>query len=156
MSVLLVYAGLVLATIVATAAGVRTFLEVVAKDIAVAKTAGDPAGIGAALEPAVQDLQGATIWLAQHAASDPDNAGAGAYAYMDLMGLVSLGWMWLKMARAASDAIASGDGKEGRDFYDAKLTTARFYAQRELPLCRVGGELIDREPRALGGDEDIV
>jgi hypothetical protein len=53
---------------------------------------------------------------------------------MDLMGLVSLGWMWLKMARAASDALASGGGKEGKDFYDAKLTTARFYAQRELPL----------------------
>ena len=66
--------------------------------------------------------------------ADPDNAGAGAYAYMDLMGLVSLGWMWLKMARAASDALASGGGKEGQDFYDAKLTTARFYAQRELPL----------------------
>ncbi|HLO19867.1 MAG TPA: acyl-CoA dehydrogenase C-terminal domain-containing protein [Sphingomicrobium sp.] len=114
--------------------GIRTFLEVVAKDIAAAKDAGDPGGIGTALEPALQDLQGATIWLAQHAPADPDNAGAGAYAYMDLMGLVSLGWMWLKMARAASDALASGGGKEGKDFYDAKLTTARFYAQRELPL----------------------
>ena len=114
--------------------GIRTFLEVVAKDIAAAKAEGDPGGIGAGLEPALQDLQAATIWLAQHAPADPDNAGAGAYAYMDLMGLVGLGWMWLKMARAASDALASGDGKEGRDFYDAKLTTARFYAQRELPL----------------------
>jgi hypothetical protein len=38
------------------------------------------------------------------------------------------------MARAASDAIAAGGGKEGADFYEAKLTTARFYAERELPL----------------------
>ncbi len=38
------------------------------------------------------------------------------------------------MARAASDALAAGGGKEGKDFYEAKLTTARFYAQRELPL----------------------
>ncbi|HSQ98494.1 MAG TPA: acyl-CoA dehydrogenase C-terminal domain-containing protein, partial [Sphingomicrobium sp.] len=71
---------------------------------------------------------------AQHGMANPDDAGAGAYAYMDLMGLVTLGWMWLKMARAASQALAAGGGKEGREFYEAKLTIARFYAQRELPL----------------------
>jgi hypothetical protein len=53
---------------------------------------------------------------------------------MDMMGVVTLGWMWLKMARAASEAIAGGAGSEGRDFYEAKLVTARFYAERELPL----------------------
>jgi len=45
--------------------------------------------------------------------------------------LVALGWMWLKMAAASSAALAAGDSD--RDFHDAKLTTARFYAQRELP-----------------------
>jgi alkylation response protein AidB-like acyl-CoA dehydrogenase len=109
---------------------IRTFFEVVGRDIGEAKRAGDPAGIASALEPALHDLQAATIWLAQHGMADPDNAGAGAYAYMDLMGLVTLGWMWLKMARAASEA----SGAEGADFYGAKLVTARFYAQRELPL----------------------
>jgi hypothetical protein len=63
--------------------------------------------------------------------ADPDNAGAGAYAYMDLMGLVSLGWMWLKMAAASQRALA--EGADDQPFHDAKLTTARFYAQRELP-----------------------
>jgi alkylation response protein AidB-like acyl-CoA dehydrogenase len=114
--------------------GVRTFFELVGRDIADAKAAGDAAGLAAALEPALQDLQAATMWLAQNAPANPDNAGAGAYAYMDLMGLVTLGWMWLKMARAATDAIAAGGGKEGPDFYEAKLATARFYAARELPL----------------------
>jgi len=114
--------------------GVRTFFELVGRDIAEAKGAADPAGVAAALEPALQDLQAATMWLAQNAPANPDNAGAGAYAYMDLMGLVTLGWMWLKMARAATDAIAAGGGKEGTAFYEAKLATARFYATRELPL----------------------
>jgi len=112
---------------------IRTFFEVVGKDIAESKAAGDPAGIAAALEPALQDLQAATMWLAQNGMANPDNAGAGAYAYMDLLGLVTLGWMWLKMATAASEGL-NGGGSEGRDFYDAKLMTARFYAQRELPL----------------------
>jgi hypothetical protein len=112
---------------------IRTFFEVVSKDIADAETAGDPAGIAAALRPALQDLQAATMWLAQNGMTNPDNAGAGAYPYMNLMGLVTLGWMWLKMATAANDGLKS-DGAEGRDFYGAKLMTARFYAQRELPL----------------------
>jgi alkylation response protein AidB-like acyl-CoA dehydrogenase len=112
---------------------VRTFFEAVSKDVADAKAAGDPARIAASLEPALADLQAATMWLAQNGMANPNNAGAGAYAYMDLMGLVSLGWMWLKMA-AAADAALKGDAKEGKDFYEAKIVTARFYAERELPM----------------------
>jgi alkylation response protein AidB-like acyl-CoA dehydrogenase len=111
---------------------VRAFFELVGREIADAKAAGDPARVAAALEPALQDLQAATMWLAQNGVADPDNAGAGAYAYMDLMGLVALGWMWLKMAAAAQRAL---DGRAGDTaFHEAKLVTARFYAQRELPL----------------------
>jgi alkylation response protein AidB-like acyl-CoA dehydrogenase len=113
---------------------IRTFFELVGKDIADAKTAGNPAGIAAALEPALNDLQAATVWLAQNGPANPDNAGAGAYAYMDLMGLVSFGWMWLKMSRAAARALGGGASKESSAFYEAKLAMARFYAQRELPL----------------------
>jgi alkylation response protein AidB-like acyl-CoA dehydrogenase len=111
---------------------VRSFFEIVARDIGEAKQGSDPAGVAAALEPALQDLQASTIWLAQHGMADPDNAGAGAYAYMDLMGLVSLGWMWLRMAAASRAALKDGSGDAA--FHDAKLATARFYAERELPL----------------------
>jgi alkylation response protein AidB-like acyl-CoA dehydrogenase len=111
---------------------VRTFFELVGRDIGDAKRAGDPAGVAAALEPALQDLQAATMWLAQNGMADPNNAGAGAYAYMDMMGLVSLGWMWLKMAAASQLALDQGTTDE--PFHDAKLVTASFYAQRELPL----------------------
>ena len=111
---------------------VRAFFEQVGRDIADAKAASDPAGVGAALEPALRDLQSATMWLAQNGMADPDNAGAGAYPYMDLMGLVSLGWMWLKMASAAQRARSEGGGNDA--FYEAKLVLARFYAERELPM----------------------
>ncbi|MFL6730796.1 MAG: acyl-CoA dehydrogenase C-terminal domain-containing protein [Sphingomicrobium sp.] len=111
---------------------VRAFFELVARDIAEARRNGDPAGVAVALESALQDLQSATMWLAQNGMADPDNAGAGAYPYMDLMGVVSLGWMWLKMAAASQRAL--GDEAGDRAFHEAKLTTARFYAQRELPM----------------------
>ena len=112
--------------------GVRAFFELVGGDIADAKSAGDPSGVAAALEPAFKDLQAATMWLAQNGMANPDNAGAGAYAYMDLMGLVSLGWMWIKIAAAAQRALDGG--ADDRAFHENKLTTARFYAERELPL----------------------
>jgi alkylation response protein AidB-like acyl-CoA dehydrogenase len=111
---------------------VRAFFELVGRDIADAKDAGDPAGVAEALAPALQDLQAATMWLAKNGITDPNNAGAGAYAFMDLMGLVSLGWMWLKMAAASQRALT--EGAEDMPFHEAKLVTARFYATRELPL----------------------
>ncbi len=110
---------------------IRAFFELVGREIAEAKSAGDPAGVAAALEPALGDLQSATMWLAQHGMQDPNNAGAGAYSYMELMGLVTLGWMWMKMAAVSSKAL--GDGTEDRQFHEAKLATARFYAERDLP-----------------------
>ena len=56
---------------------IRGFLQLVGSDIADAKQAGDPAGVAAALEPALADVQAATMWLAQNGMADPDNAGAG-------------------------------------------------------------------------------
>ena len=113
--------------------GVRAFFDLVGQDIAEARAAGDPAEVAAPLEAALAELQKATMWLAQNGISDPNNAGAGAYAYMQLMGLVSLGWMWLKMAGAADKLLKAGEGDAS--FYDAKLATARFFAARELVVA---------------------
>jgi hypothetical protein len=113
--------------------GVRAFFELVGRDIAAAKAAGDPAGVAEPLEKALGHLQGATMWLAQNGMADPNNAGAGAYAYMQLMGLVSLGWMWLKMAGVS--ARLSSEAGEDLGFHDAKIATARFFAKRELVVA---------------------
>ena len=110
--------------------GVRALFERIGGDIAEAKAAGDPAGIAEPLEKALQHLQAATMWLAQHGMADPNNAGAGAYAYMQLMGLVGMGWMWLKMA-GASARLKEERGQD-RAFHEAKVVTARFFADREL------------------------
>ncbi len=109
---------------------IRAYFEAVAGDIAEARAAGDPAGIADQLEKALQHLQAATMWMAQNGMADPNNAGAGAYAYMQLMGLVSLGWMWLKMA-GVSVKLKDQSG-EDKGFHEAKLLTASFFADREL------------------------
>jgi hypothetical protein len=85
----------------------------------------------AELSRSVGDLQASTKWLMDNGLANPNQAGAAAYPYMTMMGIVSVGLMWLRIARAAAAAIAGG--AEDRDFYEAKLVTARFFADRVMP-----------------------
>src|SRR4029077_3998107 len=55
----------------------------------------------APLGKALGELQEATMWFAQHGMADPDNAGAGSTDYMQLFGLIALGYMWCLIAEAA-------------------------------------------------------
>ncbi|GJD79296.1 acyl-CoA dehydrogenase C-terminal domain-containing protein [Methylobacterium gregans] len=78
------------------------------------------------LQTALNDLQGATMWFMQNAMAKPDNAGAGATDYMHLLGLVAMGYMWARIAKAA--LAKTGDAR-----MEAKLVTGRFYMERMLP-----------------------
>ncbi len=82
------------------------------------------------LQAAANDLQQATMWLMQNAMGKPENAGAGATDYMHLLGLVALGTMWGRIAKAALARKAEG-GDPAR--WDAKLATGRFFMERTLP-----------------------
>ena len=81
---------------------------------------------------ALGDLQQATMWFLQNALGNPDNAGAGATDYMNLFGLVALGYMWCLIAEAAkAKAGAGGDGATDR--MAQRLATGRFFMERMLP-----------------------
>jgi hypothetical protein len=71
------------------------------------------------------------MWFMQNAMAKPDNAGAGAYDYMHLMGLVAMGYMWARMAKVAHEKKTQGNGVADR--MDAKLLTGRFFMERMLP-----------------------
>jgi acyl-CoA dehydrogenase len=83
------------------------------------------------LKKGLNDLQASTMWFMQNAMAKPDNAGAGSTDYMHLFGLVVLGYMWAKMAKAANDNLASGSGDA--DYYKNKLLTGRFYMEKVMP-----------------------
>ena len=84
------------------------------------------------LGEALVHLQQATVWFMQNALAKPDNAGAGAYDYMHLFGLVALGYMWAQMAKSAQEKLRAGAGG-ANDRLDAKLVTGRFFMERLLP-----------------------
>ncbi|WP_157219775.1 acyl-CoA dehydrogenase C-terminal domain-containing protein [Flavisphingomonas formosensis] len=109
---------------------IRAFFDMVAAEIAEAKQ-GPQADFAARLEKALGELQAATMWLMQNAIAQPDNGGAAAYSYMHLAGIVTLGLMWLRMARTAQVLLDEGEGDPA--FLEAKLVTARFFAERIMP-----------------------
>jgi acyl-CoA dehydrogenase len=79
----------------------------------------------APLQQSLGHLQQATMWFMNNAMAKPDNAGAGAYDYLHLFGLVAMGYMWAKIATAANENKVKGNGVASR--MDAKLLTGRFY-----------------------------
>ncbi|NUB13522.1 acyl-CoA dehydrogenase [Azospirillum brasilense] len=83
------------------------------------------------LAKAFAKLQQATAIIAQKGLKDPEEAGAAATDYLRLFGLVALGWMWLKMVKAATAKLAAGEGNA--IFLEAKIRTARFYMAKLLP-----------------------
>ena len=111
--------------------GIQLFFGVVAAEIATAKTIPELADFAGRLEKATADLQASTMWLMQNGLANPDNAGAASVPYMHLMGIVAVGMMWLRMATAAQRMLAAGEGDAA--FLNAKLLTARFYAERIMP-----------------------
>src|SRR5579871_6454618 len=84
----------------------------------------------APLSTALGHLQQATTWLMQNAMAKPDNAGAAATDYMHLFGLVTLGYMWAKMAKVVHGKIA---GSGATTYLSTKLVTGRFFMERVLP-----------------------
>lgn len=111
--------------------GVQAFFTLVAQEANAAKTNPALAAYATALEKSLGELQGATMWLMQNGMMNPDNAGAGSVAYMHIMGIVATGLMWLRMASAADAALAAGT--DDKQFMEAKLMTARFFAERIMP-----------------------
>ena len=79
------------------------------------------------LKRGLENLQAATMWLAQNGLKNPNDAGAGASDYLRLMGIVMLAWMWARITKLCV-------GKDTR-FHKEKLISARYWMERMVPEC---------------------
>jgi hypothetical protein len=66
-----------------------------------------------------------TMQIGMRAMQNPDEVGAAAVDYMYFSGYVTLAYLWARMALVAQEKLA--EGSTDVDFYNAKVTTARFY-----------------------------
>ena len=74
-------------------------------------------------------LQLASVHIAQIGMKAPNEAAAAAGEYLRLFGLVTLGYLWARMAEVAMTHDQEAEG----GFYAAKVATAEHYMQRILP-----------------------
>lgn len=88
----------------------------------------DLAAIHHNLHAAAQSLAQATDWMLS--AADPRAVMAVSVDYMMLTGYVCGGWQMGRAALAAQRNLAAG---QDPSFHEAKLITARFYAEHILP-----------------------
>jgi len=71
------------------------------------------------------------MWLMQNAIENPDQAGATAHYYLNLMALVAMGYSWGNMALTAHKMLVAGEGNQA--FLEDKIKTADFFFNHLLP-----------------------
>ncbi len=109
----------------------------------------DAQAVAIALKEGIDALSAAGDYIVAQYASKVREVAAGAVPFLQLMGIVSGGWMMARAARvslqkvgeeaassgggpAAGGGVATASGAETASFYAAKLKTARFYAEHVL------------------------
>ena len=78
-----------------------------------------------------QRLEKATNWLLGKAQDEPAVVYLAAFDYLMLAGTVIGAWQMGRAAEIAHRKLAAAEGDTG--FYEAKIITARFYAEEILP-----------------------
>jgi alkylation response protein AidB-like acyl-CoA dehydrogenase len=129
-------------------AAARAYIEAMGREAAdlAGANRSDLAAIGTALGKGVEALAQASRWMLETMATNPNRAAAGAVPYLYAFGIVAGGSL---LGRAASAAARGLEAKGDNAFLDAKIRTARFFAECELPQARAlakaatsGGETI--------------
>ena len=115
----------------------RAFLARLRRGEAALAPLDDPAvaAIRARLVDGIDALSEATEWLLHASKEAPQRPAAAAGPYLSLAGTVAGAWLLGRGAAAARRAL-DGAGDEGggdRAFLEAKIATARFFAEHLLP-----------------------
>jgi 3-(methylsulfanyl)propanoyl-CoA dehydrogenase len=92
---------------------------------------GTPRSLRGNLTDSIDKLEAATRWIVDTFPSDPSAVAAVSVPYLKLFGTVAGGWMMARAALIASEHLKRPDAD--REFLEAKLATARFYSEHELP-----------------------
>jgi hypothetical protein len=105
-------------------------MRALAKDLAAAP---DLAQAGAELAGAIDALERAIRYVVENYATDIRGVSVGAVPMLKLFGIVAGGWQLLRSALISNARLAAPDAN-GADagFHEAKIATARFYADHVL------------------------
>jgi alkylation response protein AidB-like acyl-CoA dehydrogenase len=68
--------------------------------------------------------------------SDTEAALSDATLYLELFGIITIAWQWLRQATVAQLALSKAVSDEDQNFYQGKLMTARYFFEYELVKTR--------------------
>jgi alkylation response protein AidB-like acyl-CoA dehydrogenase len=128
----------------------RRFFHPVGKFIEENQTNSDLSEFILPLAKAFAKLQQSTGVVAQKGLKDPNEAGAASSDYLRQFALVSLGFMWARMAKTVLEKLADAGEGEKKNFYESKIQTARFFFERVLP------EADARQKMVLSGAKSLM
>jgi 3-(methylthio)propanoyl-CoA dehydrogenase len=114
----------------------------------------DLATIRGHLSAGLDALTSATNWMTDAVAADMPRALAGSVPYLRMLGTVSGGWLLAKGALTAQQALSQRSSQAS--FLEAKLMTARFFAEHRLagapsllPAVAGGATVVGFDPEQL-------
>ena len=87
--------------------------------------------IGLPLKEANESLKTASTWRLESGAANSDAVLAGATPYLRMFGTTIGGWLMANSALSAQQLLT--EATENTEFLQAKIETARFFAQQLLP-----------------------
>jgi len=109
--------------------------------------------IAARLDEAATALEQVVDFVVDTIKGDIKSVFAGSVPYLKMAGVVLGGWQMARAAAVALDKIKAGDGDPG--FYQAKLVTARFFADQFLPQALAyRTAIVEGAASVLALDED--
>ncbi|HNH39438.1 MAG TPA: acyl-CoA dehydrogenase, partial [Microthrixaceae bacterium] len=89
------------------------------------------ASMATELRAGIDTLSDVTSWIMTSGLADPKEALAGATPYLRIFGIVTGGWLMARQALAARAELDAGSSDSA--YLEAKIVTARFYAEQQLP-----------------------
>lgn len=109
----------------------QALLEQVLETVRQLDDAGQPV-LAHNLRKATADASLCVGYILEHFAAEPELPAAGSVPFLKLMGIVLGGWQLGRAALVAERSLRSGEQVD-QDFLQAKLVTARFFAEHLLP-----------------------
>jgi 3-(methylthio)propanoyl-CoA dehydrogenase len=90
-------------------------------------------GLGAAFSAAIDALERAIRYVVENYATDIRSVSVGAVPMLKLLGIVAGGWQLLRSALISQQRLGEHrDSRVDAGFHEAKISTARFYADHVL------------------------
>lgn len=103
----------------------------------------------------VQQVMGHLMGMAK--TEDPKVFLADATIFLDYFSLHVIGWLWLREALVAANALPTAEGEDDQNFYKSKVLTARFYFNYIFPKVSAHKRtLLATERITLGAGAELL